>query len=197
MKTAVLKTIVSILFLSASLGAQQAPAGVSPIWDIRQDMTSLAEQIRALQPMVNNIKPETWLAQGAPSAYVKQMASLQTGMQYLLGSTEKLAHEPERLTAALDAYFRMQYVEILINSLREGVRKYQSPDLAEILNGLVTASSNNKEKLRAHITDLAALRETEMGVMDQEAQRCRAILSKMPIEPPVSQKRKNQKREPK
>ena len=192
-----LKTIVPILVFCASLGAQQPAAGVSPIWDIRQDMTSLGAQIRALQPMVDNIKPETWLSQGAPSAYVKQMASLQSGIQYLLGSTEKLAKEPERLTTALDAYFRMQYVELLINSLRDGVRKYQSPDLAEILNGLVTASSNNKEKLRTHIMDLAAVRETEMNVMDQEAQRCRAMLSRMPIEPPPSQKRKSKKTEPK
>jgi hypothetical protein len=197
----VLKTIAPILFLSLALPlalkAQQPNAGVSPEWDIKKDMTALAAQIRQLQPMVDKMKPETWIAQGAPSAYVKQMASLQTGMQYLLGSAEKLAREPERLTAALDAYFRMQYVEVLINSLREGVRKYQSPDLAEILNNLVTESSNNKEKLRSHIMDLAAVREQEMVVMDQEAQRCRGMLSRMPVNPPVSEKRKNQKPEPK
>src|SRR4051812_45977268 len=114
-----MKTFASILLLSFSLHAQQQNSGVSPEWDIRKDMTALATQIREMQPMVDNIKPETWLAQGAPSAYVKQMASLQTGIQYLLSSVGKLANEPERLTAALDAYFRMQYVEVLINSLRD------------------------------------------------------------------------------
>jgi hypothetical protein len=193
----VTKTIASILLLSSALRAQAPNAGVSPEWDIRKDMTSLAAQVRQLQPMVDKIKPETWISQGAPSAYVKQMASLQSGMQYLLGSAEKLAKEPERLTAALDAYFRMQYVEVLIGSLREGVRKYQSPDLAESLNGLVTESSNNKEKLRTHILDLAALREQELSVMDQEAQRCRGMLSRMPLDPPATGKRKLQKPEPK
>jgi len=193
----VTKTIASILLLSSALSAQAPNAGVSPEWDVRKDMTALAAQIRQLQPMVDKIKPETWIAHGAPSAYVKQMASLQTGMQYLLGSAEKLAKEPERLTAALDAYFRMQYVEVLIGSLREGVRKYQSPDLAEILNGLVTESSNNKEKLRTHIVDLAALREQELSVMDQEAQRCRGMLSRMPLDPPANGKRELQKPEPK
>lgn len=190
-----LKSVSAILVFSSVLLAQKPNAGVSPEWDIRQDMTALAGQIRQLQPMVEMIKPETWISQGAPSAYVKQMASLQTGMQYLLGSAEKLAKEPERLTSALDAYFRMQYVETLIDSLREGVRKYQSPDLAEILNGLMTASSNSKEKLRAHIVDLASLREQEMSVMDQEAQRCRGMLSRIPLDPPASGKRKSQKPE--
>jgi hypothetical protein len=191
----VTKTIASILLLSSALRAQAPNAGVSPEWDIRKDMNALAAQIRQLQPMVEKIKPETWISQGAPSAYVKQMASLQTGMQYLLGSAEKLAKEPERLTAALDAYFRIQQVEVLIGSLREGVRKYQSPDLAEILNGLMTESSNNKEKLRTHIVDLAALREQELSVMDQEAQRCRGMLSRMPLDTPA--KRKVQRSEPK
>ena len=189
------KPISAILVFSSILLAQKPTAGVSPEWDIRQDMTALAGQIRQLQPMVDKIKPETWISQGAPSAYVKQMVSLQNGMQYLLGSSEKLAKEPERLTAALDAYFRIQYVETLIDSLRAGVRKYQSPDLAEILNGLMTASSNNKEKLRAHIVDLASLREQEMSVMDQEAQRCRGMLSRIPPNPPASDKRKSHKSE--
>ena len=182
------KPILAILVFSSVLIAQKPNAGVSPVWDVRQDMTALAAQIRQLQPMVNNIKPETWISQGAPSAYVKQLASLQSGMQYLLGSCEKLAKEPERLTAALDVYFRIQYVETLIDSIREGVRKYQSPDLAEILNGLMTASSNNKEKLRVHIVDLASLREQEMSVMDQEAQRCRGMLSRIPPDPPAKTK---------
>lgn len=186
------KSVSTILVFSSLLLAQKPNAGVSPEWDIRQDMTVLAAQIRQMQPMVDNIKPETWIAQGAPSAYVKQMASLQTGIQYLLGSTEKLAKEPERLTSALDTYFRIQYVETLLDSVRQGVRKYQSPDLAEILNGLMTASSNNKEKLRMHIVDLAALREQEISVMDQEAQRCRGMLSRVP---PASEKRKSPKSE--
>ena len=185
-----LKLIFAVPILASLLPAQKPNSGVSPEWDIRQDMTALAGQIRQLQPMVNQIRPETWISQGAPSAYVKQMVSLQNGMQYLLGSSEKLAKDPERLTAALDAYFRIQYVETMIDSLREGVRKYQSPDLAEILNGLMTASSNNKEKLRAHIVDLASLREQELSVMDQEAQRCRGVLSRIPPEQPAGDKRK-------
>ena len=191
------KPISAILVFSSVLLAQRPNVGLSPEWDIRKDVTALAGQIRQLQPMVNNIKPETWISQGAPSAYVKQMVSLQAGMQYLLGSLEKVGKEPERLTAALDAYFRIESVETLIDSLRAGVRKYQSPDLAEILNGLLTASFNNKEKLRAHIVDLASLREQEMSVMDQEAQRCRGMLSRIPLDPPASGKRRSQKPESK
>jgi len=191
----VFKSISTFLALSSILLAQKPTAGVSPVWDIRQDMTALAAQIRDLQPYIDHIKPETWISQGAPSTYVKQMVSLQSGIQYLLGSTEKVAKEPERLTVALDAYFRIQYVETLLESIRQGVRKYQSPDLAEILNRLMTTSSNSKEKLRMHIVDLASLREQEMSVMDQEAQRCRGMLSRIPPDPRAGDKRKSPKSE--
>lgn len=184
-----LKTFVSILILSATLTAQAQNAGVSPEWDVRKDMNALAEQLKRLQPMLDKVKPTEWVAKGAPPAYVKQMASLQAGMQYLIASTEKFAREPERLTSALDAYFRMQSVEVLVNSLGEGLRKYQSPDLANLINDAMVANSNNKEKLRTHIADLAAVREQEFQVIDQEAQRCRGMLSRLPVNPPADKSR--------
>ncbi|MEO8128221.1 MAG: hypothetical protein ABJF23_13780 [Bryobacteraceae bacterium] len=190
-----LKSISTLLVFSAVLLAQKPDAGVSPEWDIRKDMTALAAQIRQMQPMINNVKPETWIAQGAPSTWVQQMAKLQAGIQYLLESTEKLAKTPERLTTALDTYFRLQDVETRLDSIREGLKKYQSPDLAEILNGLMIATFDNREKLRGHISDLASLREQEMSVMDQEAQRCRGVLSRIPPVIPASEKRRSSKSE--
>lgn len=190
-----LKTFASLLILSSTLAAQKQNAGLSPDWDIRQDMTALAGQVRQLKTMMDKVKPEEWVAKGAPSAYVKQMATLQSGMQYLISSAEQVAHDPQRLTTALDAYFRMESVEVLVNSLREGLRKYQSPDLANLISEVMVGNSNNREKLRMHIVDLAAMREQEFQVIDQEAQRCRSAILRTPANAPVSDKRK--KAEPK
>ena len=191
------KPILTTLIFASILLAQKPDAGVSTEWDIRKDMTALAAEIRQLQPWINKIEPEKWVSQGAPQSptYANQLISLQSAVKNLLGSTEKLAREPERLTVALDTYFRIQYVETLLDMVRQGVRKYQSPDLAEILNGQMTASLNSKDKLRTHIMDLASLQEEEMSVMNQEAQRCRSVLSKAPVDVPQSDKRKSQKPE--
>jgi hypothetical protein len=193
----VLKTFASILILTSSLVAQPQNAGLSPDWDIRKDMADLAEQIRRLQPMVDKVKPDEWVAKGAPATYVTQMASLQAGMRYLVATTETLARNPERLTVALDTYFRMQSVELLVNSLREGLRRYQSPDLANMINDAMVRNSNNREKLRTHIVDLAAAREQEFQIVDQEAQRCRGMILRTPANPLTPEKRKIQKPEPK
>jgi site-specific recombinase XerC len=82
-------------------------------------------------------------------------------------------HEPARLTAALDAYFRLQNLETVLTSLVDGVRKYQNPALADLLRGVMSENSTSRQQLRQYLTDLAAVKELESKLMDQEAQRCR------------------------
>jgi hypothetical protein len=42
--------------------------------------------------------------------------------------------------------------------------------------------------LRQYLTDLAAVKELEFKVMDQEAQRCRESISRQPVAAPVKKK---------
>jgi hypothetical protein len=155
--------------------------GVTPEYDVRRDLTTLAEQTRRFQPLLAQVKPEKWIENGAPEAYVRQLRSCQANVQSLIAATDQLAREPERLTVALDAYFRMQNMESLVGSLRDGIRKYQNAELAGLLSGALADNANNREKLRQHIIDLAAAREQELQIMDQEAQRCRGMLLRQPV----------------
>lgn len=143
-------------------------------------MNTLAEQARKLQPVLSEAKPDRWTANGAPESYIQQLKITQVNVSGLIAATDRLAREPEKMTAALDAYFRMEGVEAMLGSIRDGIRKYQNPELARELTRLMAETSNNRDKLRAHIQDLAATREQEFQVMDQEAQRCRGILVKQP-----------------
>src|SRR5579864_4151083 len=122
-----------LLFLgNAALRAQTAaPAGVSSEWDVRKLLDSLELQAQHLQPIVDQVKPETWVSKGAPEAYVAQWNSAQAELRYLLSSATALSKDPEKLTLALDTYFRMQAVESMLGSLIEGIRKYQNPALAD------------------------------------------------------------------
>ncbi len=152
--------------------------GIAPEWDVRKNMAQLSSEVQRLKPILGQLDPNAWLANGAPEAYVGQHKLAQAEIEYLAASTEKLAREPEKLPLALDTMFRMQSVEALVGSLSEGVRKYQNAGLADQLRSTLTSNVNNREKLRTYIVDLATAREQEFAVAHREAQRCRSALSR-------------------
>jgi hypothetical protein len=194
------KPLLLIFSLSAVSFAQSAtPAadqngGVTAAWDLRKDMSALAEQTRKLQPLLARVKAEEWVARGAPDAYAKQLKSAQSSVEYAVRATEKLAQQPEKLSVALEAFFRIQAMEALLESLRTGIDKYQDGKLSQEINIAMADNSNNRDKLRLYIADLAATREQEFQILDQEAQRCRgALIRQAPPAPPARTKKLEKK----
>ena len=177
--------------MTAPLFAQAPQTGVAAHWDVQAKTKQIATDIRKLEPLVTQAKPETWVAKGAPAAYVQQLRSAQFAMTHLLAAADALAADPERLSAALDTVFKMDHAALLLGSLREGVRKYQSPALADQLSIALSTATNQVQELRQHAVELAKTREEEFKVVHQEAQRCRGTLSRE--EPPASSRR-NRKR---
>jgi hypothetical protein len=180
-----MKPIPALLILTFTLSAQDktdSSAGIAAEWDIRKNTAELAAQVKRIPEVLDQAKPKDWVAKGAPDAYVRQLESAKNELQYVIASTDKLVRDPERLTTALDVLFRLQSMETLLNSLRDGIRKYQNPRVADLLNGVLTDNSNNRAKLQQHVMDLAATREDELAVMDKEAQRCRSELTKQPVD---------------
>jgi hypothetical protein len=152
--------------------------GIPPEWDLRKNLAQLSEEVKRLKPILTEVNAKNWVSAGAPETYVAQQRSAMAEIDYLVGSTEKLAKNPEKLTLALEALFRMESVEALVGSLTEGVRRYQNPALADLLRSTLTANANSRERLRAYIVDLASIREQEFDIANREAQRCRTELSK-------------------
>jgi len=180
-----------LVFLSSAASAQSPPAngvgaggvatgGVASEWDVRKLLDSLDLQAQHVKPIIDQVKPETWVAKGAPKAYVTQWTTAQAELKYLLGSSEALSKQPERLTLALETYFRIQALESTLSSVTEGIRKYQNPALADLMQSVVTENSSNADKLRQYVQDLAAQKEQEFQIADREAQRCRETLVKQP-----------------
>jgi uncharacterized membrane protein YccC len=158
--------------------AQQA--GVPTDWDVQKLVKTVAEQSGRILPLVEQIRPNEWVAKGASDTYVQQWDSAHAQAQTVKLSADNLVREPERLSAALDTYFRLQSLEVVLNSLIDGVRKYQNPALADLLRGVLSESSVSRQQLRQYLVDLAAVKEQESKVMDEEAQRCRESISKLP-----------------
>lgn len=170
-------TILACLSVSfAAMGQTSQSNGVNSEWDVQKLLDSLKLQAQHLQPIIQQVKPETWVANGAPQAYVTQWKTAQDEIKYLVASCDALEKQPERLTLALDAFFRMQAMESTLGSVIEGVRKYQNPALADLVRAVMGENSANRERLRQYITDLAAQKEQEFTIADREAQRCRETL---------------------
>jgi hypothetical protein len=165
--------------------------GVSNEWDISQTLDALSAQAKRLKPILDQLTPEAWVSKGAPQTYVTQWKGAEDELGYLVNSAQALEKQPEKLTLALDAYFRLQSLEMRLNSLVDGVRNYQNPAVGDLLIGVLAENSSNRDKLRQYITDLANTKEKEFEVADKEAQRCRGVISRQPARP-VAPAKKNQ-----
>ncbi|MCL5745454.1 MAG: hypothetical protein M1541_16280 [Acidobacteria bacterium] len=173
------------------VAAQQA--GFAPEWEIRKTVGAVADQCQRLKPLLDQVNPKDWIAKGAPEAYVTQWNSTRAALENMKISAGNLTREPERLTFALDTFLRLDAFESMLNSLAEGVRKYQNPAIADLIRGVMSENSSNREKLRAYLLELAEAKEQEFRVVNQEAQRCRTSILRQPRQAAAPEKKAVQK----
>ena len=176
---------VWLLLVPSMLLAQNQSNGIAPAWDMRTTLTQLASQADRYSAAVGNLKLDEWVAKGAPEAYRGQQQSVQREAEYLKLVGGRLAANPEKLSLALDAFFRLQTMETVLVSLSEGAWRYESQQVAQGLNTLVNENAVTRGKLRQYVMDLSVSQEQEQAVALKEAQRCMTILSRPAPELPV------------
>lgn len=181
MNSAFSKLALLGIAFSSSLYAQNN--GLEPQWDIRNVLVGISAYAGRLLPMLNQIEPQTWLAKGAPDTYVAQWNSSKEQAKALESTALALSKDPEKLSAELEALFRINSLDNMLVSLEAGIRKYQNPAVAELLAGVAAENGANRERLQRYIVDLAADKEQQFQIMDHEAQRCRGILTRQDIAP--------------
>ncbi|MDQ6676281.1 MAG: hypothetical protein M3Z09_03190 [Acidobacteriota bacterium] len=163
-----------ILIAAFPLPAQQAVT--------EQDATKAIDAISGyaarLQPIMEQVKPKEWMEKGAPDTYIAQWNSGMAQLQGLSAVAMALAPHPDRLQDLLPVLFRIQMLEITAGSLGEGLRRYQNPALAELLSGTLAESTPSRETLQRYAIELAAEKDKEFQLVDQEAQRCRGSLTR-------------------
>lgn len=177
------------LLLLAAAGARgfAQPTGVPADWNVVKAVSAMSEQSARLAPLLAQLTPKTWIEQGAPEAYVAQWTSVTQELSYLSRASQSLEKQPERLTLALEALFRLQSIESSIYSLADGVRKYQNPAVGDLLVGTMLENSGNRDRLRDYVSQLAEQNEVEFSVADREAQRCRADITRPAAAPAKKQ----------
>ena len=171
---------IALALTSLTRGLSAQTAGIPPEWETRKDIETLIAQVQRIRPLLDELRPDEWTAKGASSAYVAQRKSAQDSVGYIVSTAQRLSVTPDRLTIVLETYFRLQSLEAIIASLAEATVRYQNPSLAQLLHGIVGENSVNKEKLRQYMLDLAAVKEAEFKLIDQEAQRCRGVTANQP-----------------
>jgi hypothetical protein len=157
--------------------ARQQPAGLETDWDIAGALQEIGAHAGRLLPALNRIDARSWVDQGASETYAEQLQGAKDQTQAVADGAKTLAKDPERLPVALELYFRMQSIDSMLASVEEGMRRYQTVASAQGLASLQAESGVNRDRLQRYIVNLAAEREKELRVMDEEAQRCRAALT--------------------
>jgi hypothetical protein len=159
-------------------GQPNGQTSVAPEWDTSKTIAAFSDQAKRLKPILDQLTPQQWVAKGAPQTYVSQWQEAQQELSYVATSAQSLERDPERLTLALDTYFRWERLASDLASLVEGVRHYQNPAVGDLVVSVLGENSSNRELLKQHITDLAAQKEQEFAVVDKEAQRCRGQVTR-------------------
>jgi hypothetical protein len=168
-------TIILLCAFAAPVCMQaQSPQQI----EMRQVLEDLSTQSKRLIPILEQIDPNVWVtAKGAPDTYIRQWHNSQDQLKALITDCTNLSKDPERLPFALQTFFRVQALQVMLQSLVDGIRRYQNSALADLLAGVAAEGSSDRERFQQYIMMLATERDQMFGIMDHEAQRCRSILS--------------------
>jgi hypothetical protein len=183
-----MKFLFVCVALAPLLAQSSPPSSISNAWDIRRGLDSLQTQNARLLPLVEQLRPREWVEGGASDTYVRQVESIKPQVLAIQSNIAKLKKDPERLTAALETFLRLDSLQTTLFSVIEGTRKYQNPALADLIGGVLAEGGAARMEIRQYVSDLAELKEQEFKVIEQEAQRCRISVTRQPRPLPVPRK---------
>src|SRR5688572_12253238 len=115
-----MRAVFALTLLTGSLAAQSQTtekASVAAEWDVRSYMSALVEDVHKLRSLLNRVDAPHWVSRGAPEAYIQQSKSSLEAMEILVTATEDLSKQPEKLPAALETFFQLERMELLVTSL--------------------------------------------------------------------------------
>ena len=170
-----------LAFVSLALHAQQPPApAIAADRQVVGMFDRLSRHALGVQPMLEQVRAADWVSKGAADTYVTQLNSARQQIQAIQTDLADLTQHPDHMQDCLKALFRIQGFHRSLDSLMAGLRSYQNPALADLIVSVAAEDQSDLEQLQNYILDLANRKEQEYQVVDREAQRCRAIISREP-----------------
>jgi Mg2+ and Co2+ transporter CorA len=141
---------------------------------------AISQHMARLEPMLEQVRVKEWVAKGAPDAYVQQLQSTTREMHGIEDDMARMAQHTEEMQACMRALFRVQAFHVPLNSLMSGLRNYQNPALADLIESVAAEDQTQIGKLEQYVLQLADAKDQQYAIVDKEAQRCRAALSSQP-----------------
>lgn len=169
-------------WLSVSVCFAQGPpiAGVQTPWSVRAIIDGLIKDNEQFEPVLAGIRPQEWAAKGASPVYTQQLQQAQQQTRDVVAIAKMLTQKTDQLSLALDEYFRLEALDTTARSLEEGIRRYADRMAADKMAALIARNYTAREQFRDYLASLATTQEQNFKVADQEAQRCRGIISREP-----------------
>ncbi|MEZ5363843.1 MAG: hypothetical protein R2748_16260 [Bryobacterales bacterium] len=180
-----------LLALAVPLAAQdqtqpqqqaEADQGMLPSWEVAKIAGAIVEHAQSVSQILEQIRPKEWVQDGAPAAYADQKATLESDIANLELSAQALARKPAKLSYVVDTFLWLDRSQSMLRSISSGVRKYQNPAIADLLDSAGGVNAGAIESLKGYMRDLAAEAEAEMEIAHDEAQRCRGELMRAPAQ---------------
>jgi hypothetical protein len=140
----------------------------------------ISQRSEHLKPMLEEVHATDWLAKGAPQAYVSQWSSLREQNQLIEADMAEIGQPGATLPQILKALFRIHRFDGDLDALLGGLRRYQNPALADLIESVAAGDQNGVEQLQQYVLDLTNEKERLLDVEDKEAQRCRSQLATQP-----------------
>ena len=170
------------LLVIGALPAAAQDEGMLPSWEVAEMANRVVEHAQSVRQILEQVRPKEWIQDGAPAAYVDQRETLASDISNLELSAQGLARTPAKLSVVVDTFLWLDRSQSMLRSISAGVRKYQNPAVADLLDSAGAVNADSIEKLKAYMRDLAATAEAEMEVAHNEAQRCRGELMRAPAQ---------------
>jgi len=169
----------------AAVPSLAAPDGLTTEWDIQKTIHAVGTQASRLIPMLDEVRPEQWIEKGAPEAYVAQLRDLRAELGYAARTAQELQRDADDLGKAFELFMRLDASRGMYRSVVQGVRNYQNPALADLLESVELEGDGPRSRFRNYLVELATMKERELKIVDQEAQRCRGMLIRQPAAKPA------------
>ena len=154
----------------------QQPAGLESDWDIAAVLQEISAHATRVLPLLDRADARQWAAKGAPDAYAAQLQSSKDQAHALADTAKALAGNPEMLSAELQVLLREQGLKPCWCRWRRRCANIRARMLPSNSSRWRPESGADRDRLERYVVNLASEREKEYQVMDQEAQRCRALV---------------------
>ena len=166
----------ALALFAASAAAQDG--GMLPRWEVAEIGEKVEASVADAKQVLSEVRPEDWIAQGAPQAYVEQRQALEQELRNVELAARALARDPESISIVVDSVLWLDRLNSILDSLAAAVRRYQSAPMADLLESVRGRNAAAAGDLKEYMRQLAVEVEQRMAISHEEAQRCRSTLMK-------------------